>query len=138
MSLPSTGWRSVIHFVCKPQTGEMPVPLFGFHDSREVSSYGRWHVMTFEERLKELLVFYTLIGKREEDYLHDADIRHFHRWRMKSLWLLVQHLGENHLFTGAFRDNVTEPSYSHVRAGKGILEALEEEYARGHLKISEP
>jgi hypothetical protein len=93
--------------------------------------------MTFEERLDELITFYTRIGKRDEDYLQDADIRHFHKWRMKSEWLLCQYLGEHHPFTIAFQSYVTEPSYSCVRAGRGILEALDEEFRKGNVSVVE-
>jgi hypothetical protein len=113
--------------------------------------------MTFEERLEELISGYWRLGDNDEGYytpekdpkhdlpeetdansellLQESSKRHFNKWRMLAEWLLIQKIGADHPYTVEFLANVTEPSYSSISAGIGILKALQEDYERQNIKL---
>ena len=58
----------------------------------------------------------------------------FAEWQTQCLSFLVNLLGEHDVYVESFREKVTDRYSSHVYAGKGILTAVREDVAGGHLR----
>jgi len=89
----------------------------------------------FMDRLDDLLGRFVLSSDRE-----NVPLREFFKWRMQAHWFLTQHLGADHIYTREFDTTVGEEPdpYSNSReimAGQGILEALRDDFRKGHLRI---
>jgi hypothetical protein len=58
----------------------------------------------------------------------------FAEWQTQCLSFLVNLLGEHDVYVESFREKVTDRYSSHAHAGKGILTAVREDVAGGHLR----
>lgn len=61
----------------------------------------------------------------------------FASWRNQSLGLILQAVGPEHPYAVSFSKEVQRGFRSSVQSGKGILEALREDIAAGHLEARE-
>ena len=89
--------------------------------------------MTFQERLEELISRANIT-----DHQADMPLDGYYKWRLQALWLLTQWLGDRHTYTTEFDMWVSgQPDQlsvgQNVLAGRGILDALMEDWDRGHI-----
>ncbi len=94
--------------------------------------------MTFKERLGELLNSLQIDDPRDK-----VDLRLYCKWRIQAKWLLINYLGEDHLYTKELVSALSsdpDPSLlgSYILTAKGILEALTEDLDSGIIGVREP
>jgi hypothetical protein len=94
--------------------------------------------MTFKERLGELLNSLQIDDPRDK-----VDLRLYFKWRIKAKCLLINYLGEDHLYTRELMSAFNTDSYpsflgSYILTAKGILEALIEDIDSGIIGVKEP
>ena len=94
--------------------------------------------MTFKERLGELLDSLQIDDPRDK-----VDLRLYFKWRIQAKCLLINYLGEDHLYTrelmSAFNTD-SDPSFlgSYILTAKGVLEALMEDLDSGMIGVKQP
>ncbi|MGO9737051.1 MAG: hypothetical protein ACLPVO_06430 [Desulfomonilaceae bacterium] len=93
--------------------------------------------MTFRRRLDELMNRFTV-----EDTKAKVSLDVYFKFRIQAKWLLLQCLGEYHLYTRELNTLFTadmDPFSvgAYLLAAKGILEALAEDLDRGLIEIKE-
>ena len=93
--------------------------------------------MTFKERLGELLNSLQIDDPRDK-----VDLRLYFKWRIQAKWLLINYLGEDHLYTKELVSALSsdpDPSLlgSYILTAKGILEALMEDLDSGMIGVKE-
>jgi hypothetical protein len=94
--------------------------------------------MTFKERLGELLNSLQIDDPRDK-----VDLRLYCKWRIQAKWLLINYLGEDHLYTRELISALSsdpDPSLlgSYILTAKGILEALMEDLDFGMIGVKGP
>jgi hypothetical protein len=94
--------------------------------------------MTFKERLGELLNSLQI-----DDPRNKVDLRLYCKWRIQAKCLLINYLGEDHLYTRELVSALSadpDPSFlgSYILTAKGILEALREDLDSGIIGVREP
>jgi hypothetical protein len=94
--------------------------------------------MTFKERLGELLNSLQIDDPRDK-----VDLRLYCKWRIQAKCLLINYLGEDHLYTREIVSALSsdpDPSLlgSSILTAKGILEALMEVIDSGIIGVREP
>jgi len=99
--------------------------------------------MTFEEKLKELLQVGGLHRHSPTSGYFASNSANFAKWRMRAERFLIQYLGSGHPYTLEFDAHVAHVYEKETTwdeswgIGLGILEALQEDYENGHIKIQE-
>jgi hypothetical protein len=93
--------------------------------------------MTFKERLGELLNSLQIDDPRDK-----VNLRLYCKWRIQAKWLLINYLGEDHLYTKELVSALSsdpDPSLlgSYILTAKGILEALMEDLDSGMIGVKE-
>ena len=93
--------------------------------------------MTFEERLGELLNSLQIDDPRDK-----VDLRLYFKWRIKAKCLLINYLGEDHLYTRELMSTFnsdSDPSFlgSYILTAKVVLEALMEDLDSGIIGVKE-
>ena len=94
--------------------------------------------MTFKERLGELLNSLQIDDPRDK-----VDLRLYCKWRIQAKCLLINHLGEDHIYTRELVSALSldpDPSFlgSYILTAKGILEALMEDLNSGMIGVKQP
>ena len=94
--------------------------------------------MTFKERLGELLNSLQIDDPRDK-----VDLRLYCKWRIQAKWLLINYLGEDHLYTRELVSALSsDPDPSclgiYILTAKGVLEALMEDLDSGMIGVKEP
>ena len=94
--------------------------------------------MTFKERLGELLNSLQIDDPRDK-----VDLRLYCKWRIQAKCLLINYLGEDHLYTRELMSTFntdSDPSFlgSYILTAKGVLEALMEDIDSGIIGVKEP
>jgi hypothetical protein len=94
--------------------------------------------MTFKERLGELIDSLQIDDPRDK-----VNLRLYCKWRIQAKCLLINYLGEDHLYTRELVSAISadpDPSLigSLLLTAKGILEALMEDLNSGMIGVKEP
>ena len=94
--------------------------------------------MTFKERLGKLLNSLQIDDPRDK-----VDLRLYCKWRIQAKWLLINYLGEDHLYTRELVSALSsDPDPSclgiYILTAKGVLEALMEDLDSGMIGVKEP
>jgi hypothetical protein len=94
--------------------------------------------MTLNERLGELLDSLQIDDPRDK-----VDLRLYCKWRIQAKCLLINYLGEDHLYTKELVSALSsdpDPSLlgSCILTAKGILEALREDLDSGMIGVKGP